>query len=438
MAEELKLTERARDVIFNAQFCSSPYGPSPVKLEHILLALLGVDPDLFQVLSSTETDEVITALRHDLKAFDPSDRKSWQGEIPPLSSDARLVVRLAEDESKSFGHAQIGTEHLLLGLIKSQSSEQTGESAPSPVSEILRARGFTAESVTAQVQTGSLTPQAGLGNRTEMIRALPGSSFRRPSKPFGFMSRAFHRLRGLFVILLMLGWADPAQFMEFSQTNQIAPIEQSKRAEPVTYLALGDSTGLGLGAKSGYGYVEQLMTRIQHEHPGSRLVKLCRLGETTTGLRQRVAQGFHVKPTFVTLSIGINDLLQRISDEEFAANYEDIVKSLKRLALPIVVTNLPDISSAPSLPNSMREEIRGNLLLFNKRIEALAKRHGLLLVDLYEPSSKLVTTHAFFSSDGFHPSDAGYEFWTRIMWPTVKIAINRSSRRVAQQAGAAG
>lgn len=140
----------------------------------------------------------------------------------------------------------------------------------------------------------------------------------------------------------------------------------------MTYLALGDSTGVGLGARNGYGYVEQLMTRIQNEHPGSRLVKLCRLGETTTGLRQRVAEGFPVKPPFLTLSIGINDLLQRTNDEEFAANYEEIVKFLKRLAVPIVVTNLPDISS---VPDPMREEIRVQLLFFNKRIEALAKRH---------------------------------------------------------------
>lgn len=429
MAEELRLTERARDVIFNGQYYSSPYGPSPVKPEHILLALLVVDPDLFQVLSDTETDEVITALRDDLKAFDPSDRKSWLGEIPPLSSAANQVIRLATDESKSLGHAHIGTEHLLLGLIKSQVSEQTGESAPSPVSEILRARGFTVESVTAQVQTGSLTPQAGLGNRTSILRGLPGSSHRPPRKPFGFMSRAFHRLRGLFVLLLILGWASPAQFMELSKTSYRAPIERSRRARPVTYLALGDSTGLGLGAKNGYGYLEQLMTRIQSEHPGSRLVKLCRLGETTTGLRQRVSEGFPVKPTFVTLSVGINDLLQRISEEEFAANYEEIIKSLRRLAVPIVVTNLPDIATAPSLPNSMREEIRVKVLLFNRLIGTLAKRYSLLFVDLYAASVKVITTHTkFFSSDGFHPSDAGYEFWTRIMWPTVKLAINKSTR----------
>lgn len=426
MAEELRLTERAQDVLFNAQYCSSPYGPCPVQPAHILLALLGVDPDLFQVLSASETDEVITALRDDLRAFDPPDRKSWLSTTghPPLSSAAKHIVRLATDESKRLGHNHIGTEHLLLGLTESQVSDETGESVPSPVSEILRARGFSVESVTAQVQTGSLTPQFGRGNRTCMIRALPRSSPRPPRKPFGFMSRAFQRLRGLFAVLLMLSWVSPAQFEGCSKSNQIAPIEQSKLAKPVTYLALGDSTGLGLGAKNGYGYVERLMIRIKKEHPGSRLVKLCRLGETTNGLRQRVTEGFPVKPTFVTLSVGINDLLHRVSEGEFAANYEEIVKSLNRLAVPIVVTNLPDISSAPSLPKFMREEMRIKLLLFNKSIETLAKRYGLLFVDLYGATANLLTKHpGFFSSDGFHPSDAGYRFWTQTMWPAVQRGI---------------
>src|SRR5713226_1665821 len=432
MTEEHSLTERARDVLFNAQYYSSPDKPRPVEPEHMLLALLGVDPDLFQVLLATQTDEVITALRDDLKAFDPPNRKSWLSSTgpPPPSSAANQVIRLAADESKRLGHTHIGTEHLLLGLIRSRVSELTDESAPSRVSEILRERGFSIELVTAQVRAGSLTPQSGHANRSEVLRALPVSARRPASKSFlGLMRKAFHRFRGLFMILAMTGWASPAQLIELSKTSHEGPIERSRRARSVTYLALGDSTGLGLGAQNGYGYVEQLMTRIQSKHPGSRVVKLCRLGETTTGLRQKVTEGLSVKPTFVTLSIGINDLLQRVSDEQFAANYEEIVKSLRRLAVPIVITNLPDISFAPRLPNSMREEMHVKVLLFNKRIEVIAKRYALLFVDLYEASGKGIATHQeFFSSDGFHPSDAGYKFWAQTMWPKVEMAVNRFSR----------
>jgi acyl-CoA thioesterase-1 len=249
-----------------------------------------------------------------------------------------------------------------------------------------------------------------------------------------FMTTTLARLRGILAILLVLGWANPARFTKASRARHRTPIEQSRRAGPVIYLALGDSTGLGLGAKNGYGYVEQLTARIQNERPGSRVVKLCRLGETTYGLGQRINEGLPVKPTFVTLSIGINDLMNRVSEEQFAANYEGIVKFLKRLTVPVVITNLPDFSSAPRLPNSLREEVRAKLVLFNKRIEEVARRHGLFLVDLYSASSTAISTDPkFFSSDGFHPSEAGYEFWTRMMWPKVKIAIEeRNARRVTR------
>jgi lysophospholipase L1-like esterase len=139
-----------------------------------------------------------------------------------------------------------------------------------------------------------------------------------------------------------------------------------------------------------------------------------------------VTEGFSVKPTVVTLSIGINDVLHQVSEEEFAANYEDILKSLGSLTVPIVVTNLPDISFAPRLPNSMREDMHVRVLLFNKRIEALAKRYRLLFVDLYAVTAKVLTNPKFFASDGFHPSDAGYKLWTRTMWPTVRSAIKGS------------
>lgn len=287
------------------------------------------------------------------------------------------------------------------------------------------APGFNVEFLPTQRQTGSLAPKsAAPSNRSSPLRTLQVSFRGPPPKAFRFIRRAFHRLRGLFVILLILGWAMPAQFIALSKTSQRALVKSSGRAKPVTYLALGDSTCLGLGAQSGYGYVEQLMTRIKTEHPRSRLLKLCRLGETTTTLSQRLTESFSDKPTLVTLSIGMNDLLQRTSEQEFAANYEAIVIRLRRLAVPIVITNLPDISFAPRLPNSKREEIHVKVLLFNIQIEAIARRYGLFFVDLYEASAKALTKHQeFFASDGFHPSNAGYEFWTRTMWPPVKNAI---------------
>jgi lysophospholipase L1-like esterase len=61
---------------------------------------------------------------------------------------------------------------------------------------------------------------------------------------------------------------------------------------------------------------------------------------------------------------------------------------------------------------------------FNRRIEEIAKRHGLSLVDLYQSYKSAAQSRAgLFSADGFHPSDLGYELWAEAMWPAVRRAI---------------
>ena len=50
---------------------------------------------------------------------------------------------------------------------------------------------------------------------------------------------------------------------------------------PVVYVALGDSTGVGVGARRGGGYVARLFERIERVRPGSRVVNLCVSGART-------------------------------------------------------------------------------------------------------------------------------------------------------------
>jgi lysophospholipase L1-like esterase len=90
----------------------------------------------------------------------------------------------------------------------------------------------------------------------------------------------------------------------------------------------------------------------------------------------------------------------------------------------IVVSNLPDISYAPVVPESLREQTRGQINRFNEQISEIVKRYNLSLVDAYTETHAVMPSHPeFFSDDGFHPSDAGYEYWAKTMWPAVKAAI---------------
>jgi acyl-CoA thioesterase-1 len=46
------------------------------------------------------------------------------------------------------------------------------------------------------------------------------------------------------------------------------------------------------------------------------------------------------------------------------------------------------------------------------------------LFDIYTITHEHLSSHReFFSEDGFHPSDEGYEFWAEKMWPVIADTI---------------
>ena len=194
---------------------------------------------------------------------------------------------------------------------------------------------------------------------------------------------------------------------------------------PIVYVALGDSTGAGVGAVDG-GYVLRLYNRVLQHRPESQLVNLCVSGATTADvLRGQLGSGVEKNPQLVTLGIGINDIGHDVPIERFAENYDRILSTLKeKTQAQIVVTNIPDISSAPVIPSALRSDYHQQIVTFNQRLEDIAKRHGVTIFDIYSITTRELPSHPqYFSRDGFHPSDAGYELWAIEMWPTIARTI---------------
>lgn len=190
---------------------------------------------------------------------------------------------------------------------------------------------------------------------------------------------------------------------------------------PIVYVALGDSTGAGIGATEG-GYVVRLFKRIEERRPGSKLNNLCVSGATTADVvRAQLERGVAMNPDLVTVGIGINDIGHGLTLDQFSRNYEQILSTLKeKTRARIVVTNLPDISSAPRIPGPARSEYQRQIVQFSRRLEEIAARHGVTVFDIYTITTEELASHPeYFSSDGFHPSDAGYELWAEQMWPTI-------------------
>ncbi|HEX5965725.1 MAG TPA: SGNH/GDSL hydrolase family protein [Pyrinomonadaceae bacterium] len=194
---------------------------------------------------------------------------------------------------------------------------------------------------------------------------------------------------------------------------------------PIVYVALGDSTGSGVGARNG-GYVARLFRRLQGQRAGSELVNLCVSGATTDDVRRgQLQRGVQRSPDLVTLGIGINDIGHGLSIEQFAKNYDEILSTLKQQTKAlIVVTNIPDISTAPRIPFGMRAEYQRQIEQFNARLEEIARGHEVTIFDIFTITRRELPSHPeYFSGDGFHPSDEGYELWVAQMWPTLASVI---------------
>ena len=164
-----RFTEKARTVVVLAQQQARERGDGTIDTEHLLRALYAV-PDSLAVLvlegfsvrradveadlhrrrptTSTGTPDAaaLAALGIDLdevrrrveEAFGPGalDRvhrpraRRWGGHIP-FARGARKTLELALREAVALGHNYIGTEHVLLGLLRSEGLAQ----------DVLAARG---------------------------------------------------------------------------------------------------------------------------------------------------------------------------------------------------------------------------------------------------------------------------------------------------------
>ena len=195
-----------------------------------------------------------------------------------------------------------------------------------------------------------------------------------------------------------------------------------------TYLALGDSTGVGVGAREGGGYVERLHRRLLAVRPGASLVNLCQSGATSADVRDdQVPRARRVPASLITLGIGINDVTWQAQEEAFAINLEEIAVALASVRAPVILMNIPDLALAPVALRFDAFLYERRIEVFNEHVEATAARHHFTHVDLFAATKRLRSRAGLFSSDGFHPSAEGYEEWTAQLWPAMQAVAGASA-----------
>src|SRR5450830_2110249 len=111
-----RFTERARQVVVLAQEEARALKHNYIGTEHLLLGLLREEEGVAaRVLDGLEVS--VEEVRAAVVRIVGSGKESPQGQIP-FTPRAKKVLELALREALSLGHNYIGTEHILLGLVR--------------------------------------------------------------------------------------------------------------------------------------------------------------------------------------------------------------------------------------------------------------------------------------------------------------------------------
>ncbi len=134
-------TERVRKVLAMAREEAFRLKHEYVGTEHILLGLIregeGVAAAVLQNLQ-IDVDDVVKGVERVVKT---GVTKQFTGPDLPYTTRAKKILELAMAEASELNHSYLGTEHLLLGLIR----EERGVAA-----QILRSLGAELDSVRAE------------------------------------------------------------------------------------------------------------------------------------------------------------------------------------------------------------------------------------------------------------------------------------------------
>ncbi len=144
-----RYTEKARRVIFFARYEASQFGAPAIEPEHLLLGLMREDKTLTGRFFP-RAQVSIESIRKEIEGRTLLREKISTSVELPLAPETKRVLAYAHEESDRLQHRHIGTEHLLLGLLREERSM---------AAEILYERGLRLNAVRDEIarQSGAET-----------------------------------------------------------------------------------------------------------------------------------------------------------------------------------------------------------------------------------------------------------------------------------------
>ena len=154
-----RYTEKARRVIFFARYEASQFGSPYIESEHLLLGLLREDKALTNRFLRSHSS--VESIRKQIEGHTTVREKVSTSVDLPLSDECKRILPYAADESERLHQKHIGTEHLLLGILREQGCF---------AAQLLEERGISLENVRENIRREP-PQEAGPGPKSQGIPA---------------------------------------------------------------------------------------------------------------------------------------------------------------------------------------------------------------------------------------------------------------------------
>ena len=194
-------------------------------------------------------------------------------------------------------------------------------------------------------------------------------------------------------------------------------METSAQKKQISYLALGDSYTIGEGLPLEESFPNQLAKMIRAkgiEVVGPDIV--AKTGWTTSELKDGIAAAkLNEQYDWVTLLIGVNNQYRGLPPEDYAREFEQLLKQAIQFAggksSNVVVVSIPDWGATPFARERNRALITEQIADFNLRNSRIASKNNVRYVDITEGTREAMINPELLASDKLHYSAVEYARW---------------------------
>jgi acyl-CoA thioesterase-1 len=194
------------------------------------------------------------------------------------------------------------------------------------------------------------------------------------------------------------------------------------------YVAIGDSYTIGTAlALTTDRWPDRLVASVGAP-PGLELVANLGVNGFTSRdvIEAELPRVEALRPDFVSLLVGVNDVVQGVPPETYRVNAARILDALLHLLPPnrLVTVATPDYTVTPQGASYGDPATQANgIRIVNTILRDMATDRGTAFVDIHDLSLRAADDRSLVAADGLHPSGAQYALWVERIAPVVARLI---------------